>query len=85
MTCWEFTLILRDFAEMTDALANALYDAGCADATAGSSCGVVRVSFSREAATLQEAIQSAVRDLRQAGCEVARVEIDHDELVAWPA
>ena len=26
MTCWEFTLILRDFAKMTDSLANALYD-----------------------------------------------------------
>ena len=85
MTCWEFTLILRDCAEMTDSLANTLYDAGCDDATAGSSCGVARVSFSREAATLQDAIQSAVRDVRQAGCEIERVEIEHDELVAWPA
>ena len=85
MTCWEFTLILRDVAEMTDSLANALYDAGCDDATVGSSSGVARVSFSREAATLQDAIQSAVRDVRQAGCEIARVEIERDELVAWPA
>jgi len=85
MTCWEFTLIWRDVAEMTDCLANALYDAGCDDATVGSSCGVVRVSFSREAATLQDAIQTAVRDVRQAGFEIARVEIEHAELVAWPA
>lgn len=85
MTCWEFTLILRDVVEMTDSLANALYDAGCDDATVGSSSGVARVSFSREAATLQDAIQSAVRDVRQAGCEIARVEIERDELVAWPA
>ena len=85
MTCWEFTLILQDVAEMTDSLANALYDAGCDDATVGSSNGVARVSFSREATTLQDAIQSAVRDVRQAGCEIARVEIERDELVAWPA
>lgn len=85
MTCWEFTLILRDVAEMTDSLANAIYDADCDDATVGSSCGVARVSFSREAATLQDAIQSAVSDVRKAGCEIARVEIERDELVAWPA
>jgi len=85
MTCWEFTLILREVAEMTESLANALYDAGCDDATVGSSSGVARVSFSREAATLQDAIQSAVRDVRKAGCDIARVEIEHDELIAWPA
>ena len=85
MMCWEFTLILRDVTEMTDSLANALYDAGCDDATVGSSCGVARVSFSRDAAALQDAIQSAVRDLGKAGCEVARVEIERDELLAWPA
>ena len=85
MTCWEFTLILRDVAEMTDSVTDALYEAGCDDATVGSSCGAARVSFSREAATLQEAIQSAVRDVQQAGCEIARVEIERDELIAWPA
>jgi hypothetical protein len=85
MSCWEFTLILRDVAEMTDSLANDLYDAGCDDATVGSSSGVTRVSFSRESATLQDAIQSAVRNVRQAGCEIARVEIESEELVAWPA
>jgi len=85
MTCWEFTLIVRDVAEMTESLANALYGAGCDDATVGSSCGVVRVSFSREAAQLQDAIQSAVHDVRQAGCEIARVEIERDQLLAWPA
>lgn len=85
MTCWEFTLILRDVGEMTDSLASALYEAGCDDATVGSSCGVARVSLSREAATLQDAIQSAVRDVRQAGCEIARVEIEGEELLAWPA
>ena len=84
MTCWEFTLILGNVAEITDSLANALYDAGCDDATVGSSNGVARVSFSREAATLQEAMQSAVRHVRQAGCEIARVEIERDELVGWP-
>jgi hypothetical protein len=85
MTCWEFTLILRDVSEMTGDLANALYDAGCDDATVGSSSGLARVSFSREAAALQDAIQSAARDVQRAGCDIARVEIEREELVAWPA
>jgi hypothetical protein len=76
---------LQDVAEITDSLADSLYDAGCDDGTVGSSSGVVRVCFAREAAGLQEAIQSAVRDVRQAGCEIARVEIERDELLAWPA
>ena len=85
MTCWEFTLILQGVHEMTDALANDLYDAGCDDATVGCSGGLARASFSREATSLQDAIRSAVRDVQRAGCDVARVEIEHDELVAWPA
>ncbi len=84
MTCWEFTLILRDVGEITDSLANTLFDSGCDDATVGSSGGVARVSFSRESATLQDAIRSALSDVRKSGCEIARVEIEHDELVAWP-
>ena len=39
-----------------------------------------KVSFHREALTLQEAIRSAVSDVRKAGVEVDRVEIESDEL-----
>ena len=69
---------------MSDSLANALFESGCDDATVGSSGGVVRVSFSREAASLEDAIRTALSDVRKSGCEIARLEIEHDELVAWP-
>jgi hypothetical protein len=55
MTCWEFTLVLRDVAEMMDSLANALNDAGCDGATAGSSTDVARVSFSTRCGTSSDA------------------------------
>ena len=84
MTSWEFTLILRDVAEMSDSLANTLFESGCDDATVGSSGGVVRVSFSRVAVTLEDAIRTALSDVRKSGCEIARLEIEHDELIAWP-
>ena len=75
---------MKGVAEMSDDLANALYEAGCDDGTAGSSCGEATVSFCRESDTLQNAIASAVADIRRAGCEVGRVQIEQEELAAWP-
>jgi hypothetical protein len=46
---------------------------------------VASVSFSRESDTLQNAITSAVADIRRAGCEVDRIQIEQEELAAWPA
>lgn len=86
MKSWDFTVILDGIEEMTDVLADVLYEAGCDDATVGSSCGVATASFSREAPSLQAAISSAVRDIRRAGCEASRVEIEElaeQELATW--
>ena len=83
MTTWEFTAVLTGVDEITDELADALYEAGCDDATVGSSCGVATVSFAREAPSLQEAIRSAIADVQKAGVVVDRVQIEHEELAAW--
>lgn len=83
MPSWDFIVVLKDVEEMTDELASALYEAGCDDGTAGSSCGEASISFSRESETLQNAIASAVADVRRAGCEVQRVQIEREELAAW--
>jgi hypothetical protein len=83
MPSWDFTVILKGVEEMTEDLANALYEAGCDDGTAGSSGGVASVSFSRESDTLQAAIASAVADVCRPGCEVDRVQIEQEELAAW--
>ena len=86
MKSWDFTIILKDVDNMTPELSDRLYESGCDDATVGSSTGISTASFSREAPSLQSAIASAVRDIRLAGCEPARVEIEElaeQELATW--
>jgi len=76
----EFRLILADAAEMTPDLADALYQA-FDDGTAGSSAGEVTIDFHRESSSFQQAVQSAIDDIRKAGLELARVESEESRLV----
>jgi hypothetical protein len=81
MTEFEFTVILAGVSEITEELADALFEAGCDDATPSSSGGVTRVAFDREARSLEDAIRSAIANVQAAGCTVARVEIDAEAAV----
>jgi hypothetical protein len=81
MSKYDFTLILTEPLELTDDLADALFAAGCDDGTPGTCNGVLSIDFHREAESLEEAIRSAIADLRTAGYEVARVEIDAEAVV----
>jgi len=76
----DFTLILSGVDVMTEDLSNRLYEAGCDDGSPYSSQGVAGVRFHRQAATLEEAIRSAVADVAQAGLAVERLVMEHDEL-----
>ena len=71
----EFTLILTT-PEESEEDANKLYEFGCSDASISTSNGVTRIDFHREAASLEEAIRSATANVRKAGFDVARVEMD---------
>lgn len=71
-----FTLVLSGIGEVTEGIANALYEAGCDDAGVGSCEGVVSVDFGREAGSLGAAIGSAVDDVERVGFTVARVEVE---------
>ena len=75
---YEFRLILKQGTEITEELADQLFEAGCDDGTPGTFCGVPYVSFHREAASLESAIRSAVADVQKAGCVVERLQIEHD-------
>jgi hypothetical protein len=75
---YEFSLILKEGTEITEELADQLFDAGCDDGTPGTFCGVPYISFHREAESLESAIRSAVADVQKAGCVVERVQIEHD-------
>jgi len=76
MTTHQFTLILAEISEVTEEVANALYEAGCDDGTFCARDGVAYVHFDREATTLNEAIASALDDIRAAGFDIERVESD---------
>ncbi len=73
---YTFFLVLSGATELTDAMVEALFEAGCDDSTVGSCEGVVTIDFYREAENLGDAIGSAVKDVERAGFAVARVEIE---------
>lgn len=75
MTKYEFTLILKGPLELTEDMADALFEAGCDDGTPGTCEGVFSIDFHREAESLEVAIRSAMGNVRTAGYQVERVEI----------
>ena len=75
MTKYEFTLILKGPLELTEDIADELFEAGCDDGTPGTCEGVFSIDFHREAESLEQAIRSAIANVKAAGCEVERVEI----------
>lgn len=76
MTKYEFTLILKGSLELTEEIADELFAAGCDDGTPGTCNGVFSIDFHREARSLEEAIRLAIENVKSAGYEVERVEIE---------
>ena len=76
MTKYEFTLVLKGPLELTEGVADELFEAGCDDGTPGTCNGVFSIDFHREANSLEAAIRSAIGNVRSAGYEVERVEIE---------
>lgn len=74
-----FTVILKGKNTLDEDVAEQLY-AQCDDASAGSCNGIGHVHFDRPATSLNDAIASAVADLRGCGLEVERIEIEADDL-----
>jgi hypothetical protein len=84
MKKYDFTLILKGSPELTEEMAEALFRAGCDDGTPGTCDGTFSIDFHRESKSLEEAIGSAIANVRKAGCEVEHVEIEA-EAVPQPA
>ncbi len=72
---YNFSLVLTA-PELTNDDCGALYEAGCDDGTVVTRDGVTRVAFDREAESLEEAIRSATAQVRAAGFQVTKVEMD---------
>jgi hypothetical protein len=68
----EFTLVLR--GPIDDDVVDALFEAGCDDATIRTSGALVFADFDRESPTMLKALTSAIRQVRSAGLEVRSVE-----------
>jgi hypothetical protein len=73
---YDFTFTLAGVAELTVEVADALYEAGCDDASPHSEGQTVYLDFHREAPSLGDAIGSAVKDVERCGLAVARVEVE---------
>jgi hypothetical protein len=63
---YTFALLLN-VNEITEALENAVFEAGCDDALLHSRGESVYLSFEREAETFNEAFASAMKDVKKAG------------------
>jgi len=76
MTEFDFTLILSGIRDFTDKQVDALYEAGCDDATIAQRYGRVYMTFSRESESMPKAIVSAIEDVKKArvGASVRRVD-----------
>ena len=81
MTKYEFTLILEGALDLTEDIADELFEAGCDDGTPGICNGVFSIDFHREANSLEEAIRSAITNVKSAGYEVGRVEIEAETVL----
>src|SRR5437660_3339247 len=62
----DFTLVLSGITELTPEVQDALFDAGCDDATPSMRCGRPFLTFTRAAPTLKDAILSAISDVKKA-------------------
>jgi hypothetical protein len=76
MKSYDFKLVLAGVSDVSDDQGDALFDAGCDDGTIVSRNGEVFVRFSREAASLEQAINSAAAAVEQAGFRVDHVEVN---------
>ncbi len=84
MTTHHFTLILSGIAELTPELADALYEATEGDIELNLRDGVAFAEVERPAASLHEAITTAIRQIEQApvGVRVVRVESEAANVIA---
>jgi hypothetical protein len=70
----EFTLILDGITDFSPSIVDALFEAGCDDATISKQGDVVFMDFDRSAPSMKEAVISAIADVQKAGMKVARVD-----------
>jgi hypothetical protein len=76
METYEFAVIANGIDPEAENFEEAFFAAGCDDATIAFQRGVLILDFAREAKSFAHAVASAIRDVRNAGATVERVEPD---------
>lgn len=84
MTEYRFTLTVDGADVLSDVAQDALHEAGCDDATFGSSNGIQIAEFDREAADFSEAVASAIKAIEGAVEGAKVIDIHREEDVAAP-
>ncbi len=84
MSEFRFTLTIEGRDILDEALQEALYEAGCSDATFGVSNGIQTGEFDREAADFAEAVASAIKQIENAVPGAKVIEVHREEDVAAP-
>ncbi len=79
---YSFTLFVQGVDMLADESVNALFEAGCDDATLGTRDGAQYAAFDRQASSFQEALSSAIHDLTHALPELVVVRVEPDDLVS---
>jgi hypothetical protein len=80
MAKYEFALILKGQFELTEEIADELFEAGCDDGTPGVCDGVFSIDFCREGVSLEATILSAITNVKSAGYAVDRAEIEAEAI-----
>jgi len=78
---YDFRLVLTGITELTQEVEDALFEAGCDDATISIRYGAVYLTFTRTASTLKKAILSAIQDVRKAKHGIDVLRVDNCDLV----
>ena len=78
---YDFTLVLFDSVKLTEDVENALFDAGCDDATISVRNGRMYLTFSRMADSLKKAILTAIQNVTEAGIGAEILRVDDCNLV----
>jgi hypothetical protein len=76
-----FTLVLTGADEITDALSDRLFEAGCDDALLGMRNGVLFLDFLRAAKSAEQAILSAISDVARSGTGVRAERVEPSDAV----
>jgi hypothetical protein len=78
---FDFSLVIGGISALTPEIENALFNAGCDDATFSIQYGSLYAEFSRSSTSLAEAIISAIKNIKDAGIGAVVVSVDECNLV----